>query len=223
MELYKKFRCKDKNGNIFRAMLEENTTFIYGKGRKNYGWRITRAEFEQNYTILEQTEEQLEKARQRKLDSIISKLEKSGLWQHLLIKFKNMKLYTLAEKDKIYKLHFKNDNECLEYVRDKYPFMIKIRDDGTEYLDTDYVYEFSNLITKSMYFGWQNKNYKEQIKEHLEKKQSLDLFQRVNYDVTFNYNAEKGLAWYSEEYKNCRNGHYYIALDENTALFCEND
>lgn len=222
MELYKKFKCKDKNGDIYRAMLEEETVFIYGKGKKYYGWRISRAEFEQNYTILEKTEEQLEKSRQRKLDNIISKLEKSGLWQSLLPKFRNMKLYTLEERDYIYKLSH-NDCEYLDYVREKYPFMIKFRDDGTECLDTDYIFEMSNLVTKSMYFGWQNKNYKKQIKEHLEKKQSLDLFQRVNYDVTFNYDAEKGLAWYSEEYRNCGNGHYYIALDENTALFCEND
>jgi len=30
-------------------------------------------------------------------------------------------------------------------------------------------------------------------------------------------------AWYSEEYKGCGNGHYYLALDESHALFCEND
>lgn len=224
VELYKKFKCKDKNGDIYRAMLEGTTAFIYGKGKKYYGWRISRAEFEQNYTILEKTEEQLEKSRQRKLDNIIAKLEKSGLWQHLLIKFKNMKLYSLAEKEKIYQLHFKNDDECLSYVREHYPFMIRKRDDGTDYLDTDYIYEFSNLITKSMYFGrWLNKKYKEQIKECLEKKEDIKIFERVNYDVSFSYDAEKGLAWYSEEYKNCGNGHYYIALDENTALFCEND
>lgn len=223
MELYKKIKCKDKYGNIHRAMLEEKTVFIYGKGRKHYGWRISMVEFEQNYTILEKTEEQLDKSRQRKLDMIISKLEKSGLWQNLLIKFKNMKLYTLKEKQKIWDIYLKNYNECLEYVRKHYPFMIYKKDDNTEALDVDYIYEISNLKTKSMYFGYNNKSYKEQIKEHLKKKEKLSLYQRVNYDVSFEYNAEKGLAWYSEEYKDCGNGHYYIALDENTALFCEDD
>jgi hypothetical protein len=74
-----------------------------------------------------------------------------------------------------------------------------------------------------MYFGWNNTNYKNQIKESLDKKQSISLYQRVKYDVSFEYNSEKGLAWYSEEYKNCGNGHYYLALDENTALFYEDD
>lgn len=30
-------------------------------------------------------------------------------------------------------------------------------------------------------------------------------------------------AWYSEEYKGCLNGHYYIALDEKHVWFCEDD
>ena len=40
---------------------------------------------------------------------------------------------------------------------------------------------------------------------------------------TFEYKADKNKAWYSEEYRGCGNGHYYIAIDENTALFIEND
>ncbi len=28
-------------------------------------------------------------------------------------------------------------------------------------------------------------------------------------------------AWYSEEYKACLNGHYYIALDEKHVWFCQ--
>lgn len=35
-------------------------------------------------------------------------------------------------------------------------------------------------------------------------------------------NGEK-LAWYSEEYRNCGNGHYYIMFDATHAIFYEND
>ena len=224
MELYKKIKCKDKNGNICRAMLEdEEKVFIYAKGRKHYGCRITRAEFNNNYIVLEKTETQIEQTRQKKLDTIISKLEKSGLWKHLLIKFKNMKLYSNLEKQKIAKLFCDNTKQSLDYVRNNYSFMINKKENGDEYLDTDYIWGLSELKTKSMYFGYNNKRYKEQIKQALDNKQKLSLTQRVNYDVSFEYNPEKGLAWYSEEYRNCGNGHYYLALDENTALFCEND
>lgn len=33
----------------------------------------------------------------------------------------------------------------------------------------------------------------------------------------------KKRGWYSEEYKNCGNGHYYLAIDERRAIFCEDD
>ena len=35
-------------------------------------------------------------------------------------------------------------------------------------------------------------------------------------------NGEK-LAWYSEEYRNCGNGHYYLMFDATHAIFYEND
>ena len=43
------------------------------------------------------------------------------------------------------------------------------------------------------------------------------------YDASFEYNHEKKKAWYSEEYRGCGNGHYYIALDSTHALFYEDD
>lgn len=58
----------------------------------------------------------------------------------------------------------------------------------------------------------------------MENKQAYDSGRyRTNYDVSFTYRPEKQKAWYSEEYKNCGNEHYYIALDANAALFVEDD
>lgn len=44
-----------------------------------------------------------------------------------------------------------------------------------------------------------------------------------NYDVGFSYNPKQKKAWYSEEFKNCSNGHYYLALNNTHAFFIEND
>ena len=49
------------------------------------------------------------------------------------------------------------------------------------------------------------------------------MFGRSSYDVSFSYDPKLQHAWYSEEYKNCGNGHYYLALDETHALFYEDD
>lgn len=164
-----------------------------------------------------------EKSRQRKLDTIIKRLEKSGLWANLLVKFKNMKLYTEEERNRLYALDWEDEEKCKQEMKAKYPFMIYERD-GRELIDHDYIWELSRLKTKSMYFGkLDNKIVKEDIKKHLEQKKDFSYRERVNYDVSFSYVAESGKAWYSEEYKNCGNGHYYLALDESMAIFCEDD
>ena len=81
---------------------------------------------------------------------------------------------------------------------------------------------------KSMYFGVFNKNIKSQILYALKNHENYssgrtDKWDKTSYDVSFEYNAEKNMAWYSEEYRNCGNGHYYLALNNSVALFCEND
>ena len=76
-----------------------------------------------------------------------------------------------------------------------------------------------------MYFGkYDNARIKEEFKNALQNKTSYSSGRiRVNYDVTLEYDADKNMAWYSEEYKNCGNGHYYLAIGPTTALFCEDD
>ena len=52
---------------------------------------------------------------------------------------------------------------------------------------------------------------------------------RNGYDVSFDYKpaseSKDGIAraWYSEEYKDCGNGHYYLALNRTHALYWEKD
>ena len=45
--------------------------------------------------------------------------------------------------------------------------------------------------------------------------------------VGIKYEEKDGISllrgWYSEEYKNCGNGHYYLLIDAKHAIFCEND
>ena len=102
--------------------------------------------------------------------------------------------------------------------------MVRVSENGKEYLNTDYIWELSECRTKSMYFGkYDNTRIKEEIAQRLEKKEDFSFSTRVSYDVSFEYNAEKKRAWYSEEYKGYGNGHYYLAIDNTTAVFCEDD
>ena len=83
---------------------------------------------------------------------------------------------------------------------------------------------FNDPHFKSMYFGKScNEFEKRTIAERLKNKEKYYTRRRAQYDVSFSYDPSVGKAWYSEEYKDCGNGHYYIALDATTALFGEDD
>jgi hypothetical protein len=80
------------------------------------------------------------------------------------------------------------------------------------------------LKIKKMYFGWQNGVILAEIKRALKDKEKYDSGRiRVNYDVSFYYDPEANRAWYNEEYKDCGNGHYYLALNATHAVFWEDD
>ena len=68
-----------------------------------------------------------------------------------------------------------------------------------------------------------NADILKRIASAMQDKKSCNESGRTNYDVSFEYSAEKNTAWYSEEFKGCGNGHYYLALDASHALFYEDD
>jgi hypothetical protein len=43
------------------------------------------------------------------------------------------------------------------------------------------------------------------------------------YDYSVSYQAADNAAWFSEEYKGCLNGHYYLLISEKVAMFTESD
>lgn len=45
------------------------------------------------------------------------------------------------------------------------------------------------------------------------------------YDISYEYNplSSNINAWYSEEFRGCANGHYYLMLNSTHAIYCEND
>lgn len=78
--------------------------------------------------------------------------------------------------------------------------------------------------TKSIYFGkFNNDIEKYEIADALANERPYYTRVQAGYDVSFQYDPKTKHAWYSEEYRGCGNGHYYIALDANMALFVEDD
>lgn len=205
-------------GNVYRCVMEdENTYFVLAPHKRKRGYRYTASEFENHFQILKDKISPTEKWH-KSISKAIKKIRRSGLWTIHLDFFENLLLMTYEDHEDMCN-HWSDKQYLYDTYYDKYPFAF----DDNQKIKYDYISEFSQCQLKSMYFGHQNAAIKEYIKHHIATKTSCTQRAIANYDVTFEYNAEKGIAWYSEEYRNCGNGHYYLALDENTAIFYEND
>lgn len=233
MELYEKFEATDNaTGNKVRCMQEENTIFVFAKGKSRYGHRLSIENFNLCYTIKESKIDENTKWKKR-LAKAVKYMNESGLWSNIKTVYENLlnSEITYEEKkeicEKSFSFSYKDNigrNEYCKELQKKYPFMIKESEDGNLYVASDYIYELSDCILKSMYFGkWNNEEYKDKIKDAIDNKKDYHCFAYTNYDVSFEYDTKLNKAWYSEEYKGCGNGHYYLALNNNTAVFCEDD
>ncbi len=219
------FKAVDENTRTtHRCYIEDDgNIFVYAHKKKRYGWRYREEQFLRFFTPLVPNDENLQW--KRRLKRAVKLCRESGLWAELAVVWDNLYKYvTLDEKKKIYDMSWDKREEAIAYCKEHYPFMIKTDNNGNEYLDTDYIWELSRCELKSMYFGYNNAEEKEQIRKAISEHRQYTIPRiRTNYDVSFSYNPERNRAFYNEEYKDCGNGHYYLALNHSTAVFCEND
>lgn len=211
--------------NKYRCIMEsENTYFVFKPRKRRYGWRYTKDDFFAQYEIIPQKLSETEKWH-KNINKAITKIQKSGLWYDKLPMFENLLNMTYEDHQSLRECYFSrysssDEKEDYGFLLKQYPFAFN--DDG--FPKFEYISEVSDCILKSMYFGTWNKRVKEDIAKHIAMQQTYCIHHLpVNYDVSFDYDPKKQKAWYSEEYRGCANGHYYLAIDENTAIFCEND
>lgn len=239
-----------KKGDQVRYYKEEDGRyFVFAKGKKRWGYRLNKEVFDEYFIQVLESEEQKEKKWTNSFRRIVILLEKSGLWKDILERtkellsvgykeFKNiLKLsnnqssiydelnnHNIKPGDENYEEFVKKFNKSIygEYI-EKYPFLFN---QNNSLNISEYEYGIPKI--KTMYFGkWATAEERKRIQDHYENKVKYSTRAYVNYDISFEYNpcCDDGIsrAWYSEEYKGCGNGHYYLALDNMHALFCEDD
>ena len=114
-----------------------------------------------------------------------------------------------------------------------------------KYLDADYYerqkmlndYGISSLFVDNLessahkgivsinYHSYEKDLIRKKFADAIKNKEEYDYFWTKGYDNRIgcrNINGHMS-AWYSTEYIGCGNGHYYYALDERHAIFCETD
>lgn len=206
----------------------ESNYFIFAKGKSRYGYRHM---INEDFPVIYEADSDKAKKWENRVKTVIKRLEQSGLWQELKEQYKNLLSLGYQNRQRIKEIDGATacngnsaDNEEIKALAEQYPFILVENSQGEKRLDTFYIWDMSECITKSMYFGqWNNEQTKQAIKEHLNSGTRYSTHAYTNYDVSFEYNPESKKAWYREEYKDCGNGHYYLALDNSLALFCEND
>lgn len=233
---YRKIQVMDGQKKKYRAMKEDgDTVFIFAPSSRKYGHRITRNRFMLEYKLLT-TEKSRKQKWEKDVARVIKYLEASGLWPNVLETYRNLRKLgydnwqeakALYDKASVLRWEQKAEVDYKALYGDLYtrfPFLLNTDMEGRIYPATDYLWELSDPKVKSMYFGkfW-NSEYKAKIKSALSSGEKIDLDARAGYDVSYSYEPEKKKAYYREEYRGCGNGHYYLALDADHALFCEDD
>ena len=234
----KKIAINLHDNKEYRFVIEsDGSYFVLAPKRKTRGWRYSPTQFFNYYKIKETKTGLTENDKWKKrLKKAIALCKQNDLWHNLQEIWENLYNHvSLEEKRRIYEEYWacdrydkeKGEQNYMDFVssvKSKYPLMIKADNNGKEHIITDYIWELSECTLKSMYFGkWDNTTIKDNIRRALAEKRKHSESVTVSYDVSFEYNPELKKAWYSEEYRNCGNGHYYLALSENTAVFAEND
>lgn len=232
MPAFMKFTCRKlgEKGRV-RAMKEDDGRFfVFAPHKRLYGRRYaTIDEFLLFHTDI-RVPEQDETAWKKRLAKAGKRLEKSGLWPEFKVVIDNLQKMAMSDWKTMNDIFWstpygQSRAQALDFFRGKYPFVFFTDEDGNEAVHSGYFSDWAKCKTKSMYFGkYENKEIKADIKKAMKEKTAYCSGRiQANYDVSFEYQPDKKKAWYSEEFRGCGNGHYFIALDETTALHLEDD
>ena len=173
---------------------------------------------------IEVDKEKLAKRFEKRLTRAIGFLEKSGMWKSILDCFKtileNRMLFTMIIED--------NCNGYDAFYNNIYR---KRNDPKSPYSKLEWLVLVDNLLNmerpwKTPRWDYWQATEKIHVQEAIAKKKEYTTKWRNGYDNSIEISPSKseGLCgWYSEEFRNAGNGHYYYLLDDKHALFGEDD
>ena len=152
----------------------------------------------------------------KRIVKVYSLLDKSGLWQHI----KEL-LFHILQMDENTKKDFFQDLTNMSPYSQEFSDKYQWANDAT-LLDA----LCSDKCWKSIdYDKYDRDYYNELVEKSIRDKKSYHHFWRKNYDnrLSIEIKDNETLGFYSEEYKDCANGHYYLLLDATHAIHYEDD
>lgn len=204
------------DGKTYNLRLFTNGNILgeYGKGMRNRGHVVSIERVENWETIdLPNKNKQTPVEKLRKgITKTIKYLDVSGLWSNI-----NSTLKTLVSY---------NDEQLNDIIKLDYTAFRKFIDENKMHLSYEELWSLINGKIKSI-------NYNSDDKEWVSNNFAKAIAEKSNYSWRWTKGYDNSIeckmvedvmcAWYSEEYRGCGNGHYYLALDACHALFVEND
>ncbi len=147
----------------------------------------------------------------RNTKSIVKYLTASGMWPDILANM--LKLQGLSDDDLkyLYECEYDDHNKFMQ-------------EHGIDHISPDMYHSLSSqrgIITIN--WGQGHDWIKQGWLLALQEKRKYSMRWTVSYDNSVEFNPDGNRAWYSEEYRGCGNGHYYLLLDEKHAAFREDD
>lgn len=175
-------------------------------------------------SIIIRDKEKLAKRFEKRLKRAIGFLEKSGMWRSMLDCFK-----TILEDRLLFTMII--EDNCNGYDGFYNNIYRKQNDPKSPYSKLQWLTLVDNLLNmerpwKTPHWGCWQATEKNKVQEAVANKKGYATTWRNGYDNSIEIlpRESEGLCgWYSEEYRNTGNGHYYYLLDDKHTLFGEDD
>ena len=205
----------DGTSRIARLFISEGGSICeYNKRSKHFGHYLNT----DNVVSIEPVKKKSDVEITRKFMQKVCKiLEKSGLWSNILHDFRLL----LALNDEQLNEYINcNWDECTKRSNDL--GLICGRMAGLDNLK----WSAKKGVKSINYRSWDKETMVAEFEKAIANKETYSSPRWYKgYDNSVSCKIWDGImcAWYSEEYKNCGNGHYYLAIDATHAIFCEDD
>lgn len=220
----RKFRVKTKDGKtlIVRLWKASGGVAKIGKGKVSYGFYLNPCDVENWVSCTEVTRQSIDMVRRvtKRAKDALKMLNESGLWEDI----KKDIEYFLAHPEVI-------EEFCKDVAEDSYTkFYLECGEGGKyDWCKCHQVFEsFTNeRCWKSIaHPRWYKVEEEKRIAKAITDGERYYNRWTNGYDCSVEVNKGedgKKRAWYSEEYRGCGNGHYYLMFDATHAIFYEND
>ena len=197
---------------------------IMGKGRKKWGHELSCYDHYEDWATLrlvEHDEIDYHKRFVKRATDALKMLTESGLWPDIKQSIEHF--FTLTESEQ---RELVND-----IMTDSYElFYHEVYKENGKYSWVHGYQVFESFVRKTCWKSiawhkWERERMSAEVAECIKNGKEFHRRWVNGYDNSVevaNRNGEK-LAWYSEEYRGCGNGHYYLMFDATHAIFYEDD